>query len=392
MLSPTTEKPPMHGITVIDLSRVLAGPYASMLLADLGADVIKVERPGSGDDTRAWGPPFVGAPGERESTYFLSINRSKRSLVCDFKDPDDLALLRGLIGESDVVIENFRHGVMDRLGLGHRQLLELNPRLVILSITGFGATGPDADRVGYDQIVQAEGGLMSITGLHGEPVKVGVPIADLMAGTYGALGVLAALRARDEHGVGQVVSTSLLAGQIGIHCFQGTRWLVAGEVPGPAGNHHPTVCPYGTFQTATAPVVIAVGNNDIWRRFAPLVGVDPEDVRFATNPDRIEHRDQLESQIGDAFSRGSAEDWLSALAQASVPAGEVRTLDRVYDSDQVREQGLVISVDHPTLGRVELPGNPLRFSRSPVPDPTPPPTLGEHSEAIVAAQRSAIAR
>ncbi|HEX3803500.1 MAG TPA: CoA transferase [Solirubrobacteraceae bacterium] len=386
------DKPALHGITVIDLSRVLAGPYATMLLADLGADVIKIERPGGGDDTRSWGPPFVGTSDEQESTYFLSINRSKRSLICDFKDPGDLEVLRALIAEADVLVENFRHGVMDRLGIGHERLLESNPRLVILSITGFGSSGPDADRVGYDQIVQAEGGLMSVTGLDQSPVKVGVPIADLMAGTYGTLGVLAALRARDEDGLGQVVSTSLLAGQIGIHCFQGTRWLVAGEVPGPAGNQHPTVCPYGTFQTATAPVVIAVGNDAIWCRFAPLIEINPDEARFATNPDRVEHRHELESLITDVFSRRPAEDWLATLALASVPAGEVRTLDRVYEWEQVRDQGLVMRVDHPTLGTIELPGNPLHFSRSPVPEPTAPPTLGQHTEAILAERRPGITR
>ena len=373
--------PSLDGIKVIDLSRVLAGPYASMLLADLGADVVKVERPGSGDDTRDWGPPFVGQD-HRESTYFLSVNRGKRSIVADLKDPADLALVRELICEADVLIENFRAGVMDRLGLGHVRLQSLNPRLVILSITGFGSSGPDADRVGYDHILQAEGGLMSVTGdMHG-PMKAGVPIADLMAGTYGALGVMAALRSRDESGLGQVVSTSLLAGQIAIHCFQGTRWLVAGEVPGPSGNHHPTVCPYGMFQTATTPLVIAVGNQAIWRRFAPLVELDPDDSRFATNSERIEHRTELECLINDRFGARPADEWLEALERASVPAGEVRTIDRVYESPQVREQDLVLNVDHATLGKLQLPGRPLRFSSCEEPRTLPPPTLGQHTDEI----------
>jgi crotonobetainyl-CoA:carnitine CoA-transferase CaiB-like acyl-CoA transferase len=374
--------PSLDGIKVIDLSRVLAGPYAAMLLADLGADVVKVERPGSGDDTRAWGPPFVGPNDARESTYYLSVNRGKRSMVTDLKDPAELAFLRELICDADVLVENFRAGVMDRLGLGHAHLLELNPRLVILSITGFGNSGPDADRVGYDQILQAEGGLMSVTGDKQGPVKVGVPIADLMAGTYGALGVLAALRSRDQSGVGQVVSTSLLAGQIAIHCFQGTRWLVAGEVPEPSGNHHPTVCPYGMFQTGTTPLVIAVGNQAIWRRFAPLVELDPDDTRFATNADRIEHQNELERLINEHFLAHSSAEWLNKLAQASVPAGEVRTIDRVYGSAQVREQGLVLNVEHATLGTLELPGRPLRFSACREPNALPPPTLGQHTNEI----------
>jgi crotonobetainyl-CoA:carnitine CoA-transferase CaiB-like acyl-CoA transferase len=385
------EKPPLHGVRVIDLSRVLAGPYASMLLADLGADVIKVERPETGDDTRAWGPPFVGPADAKESTYFLSVNRSKRSLVSDLKDPEDSALLRDLIADADVVIENFRHGVMDRLGLSHDRLLELNPRLIVLSITGFGANGPESGRVGYDQILQAEGGLMSLTGTSGFPTKVGVPIADLMAGTYGALGVVAALRAREEDGRGQVVHTSLLAGQVGIHCFQGTRWLVAGEIPSSSGNQHPTVCPYGMFDTATVPIVIAVGNDAIWQRFAPLVGLAPDDPGFATNSDRIEQRERVEALIGERFSQRPATVWLEDLTRNGVPAGEVRTLDRVYEWDQLREQDLVMSVEHASLGTLELPGSPLRFSRSPAPSPTAPPTLGQHTDAIIAERSSGIA-
>ena len=375
--------PALTGLKVIDLSRVLAGPYAAMLLADMGADVIKVERPPSGDDTRQWGPPFVGPEGERESTYFLSTNRNKRSLVADLKDPDDLAVLRALLADADVVIENFSTGVMERLGLGADALRELNPRLITLSISGFGPDGPDAQRAGYDQILQAEGGLMSFTGpTADQPTKVGVPISDLIAGTFGVVGVLAALHQRAETGVGQVVNTSLLAGQIAIHSFQGTRWLVAGEVPEPAGNHHPTVCPYGLFPTADASLVIAVGNDAIWRRFAPLVGMDPEDARFSTNGDRVAHRAELEELICAQLRTRPAEHWLAALAASRVAAGEVKTLDRVYATPQVRQQGLVVEVDHPTLGAIELPGSPLRFSASAPVDHTAPPTLGQHSDEI----------
>lgn len=375
--------PPLQGLRVVDLSRVLAGPYAAMLLADLGAEVIKVERPGAGDDTRQWGPPFVGPDGARESTYFLSINRNKRSLVADLKDPEDVRLVRDLIVDADVLIENFRHGVMDRLGLGADELAELNPGLVTLSITGFGADGPDAQRTGYDHILQAEGGLMSFTGpTADQPTKVGVPIADLVAGTFGAYGVLAALRARDEHGRGQVVSTSLLAGQIAIQCFQGARWLVAGEVPEPAGNHHPTVCPYGLFPTAGASIVIAVGNDAIWRRFAPLVGLDPGDERFATNPLRVAARAELEPLVADAMRARDVDYWLEQFEAAGIPAGEVKSLDRVYATPQVRQQGLVATVEHSTLGTIELPGPPLRFGASEPVAHQPPPTLGEHSDAI----------
>ena len=368
----TPDRPPLEGITILDLSRVLAGPYAAMLLADMGARVVKVERPGAGDDTRSWGPPFVNG----QSTYFLSVNRNKESVQLDFKDDVDRAVLRRLIADADVLIENFRPGVMERLGLGADALERLNPRLVMLSISGFGSTGPDRARPGYDEILQAEGGIMSLTGEpDGEPTKVGLPVADLLAGTFGALGVLAALRERDQvSGRGQRVETSLLASQIAIHGYQGTRWLVAGEVPGRDGNHHPTVCPYGLFPTADDPIVVAVGNDAMWSRFAPLLGLDPD--AYPTNALRLEHRDALEAQIGVRMRRAGATHWLECFADHGVPAGRVRTLDQVYAAPQVREQGLVVSVEHPSLGRIELPGPPLRFGRSGARRHEAPPTLG----------------
>jgi crotonobetainyl-CoA:carnitine CoA-transferase CaiB-like acyl-CoA transferase len=379
----TEAQPSLGGLLVVDLSRVLAGPYAAMLLGDLGARVIKVERPGAGDDTRRWGPPFVGNEGATESTYYLSTNANKESAVLDLKDADDLALLENLIQRADVLIENFRTGVLDKLGFDAGRLDAVNPRLVTLSITGFGSEGPERDRPGYDQILQAEGGLMSFTGPDVDhPTRVGVPIADLVAGMLGTVGVLAALREREISGRGQRVSTSLLAGQIAIHGFQGTRWLVAGEVPAPSGNHHPTVAPYGLFSTADRPIVIAVGNEDIWRRFAPLVGIREDDERFVPNSARVAHRDELELLITECFNTRSAEYWLGALEKANIPAGEVKSLDRVYGSEQVLAEGLVRNVPHSTLGEIRLPGTPLRFSRSAQRDHLAPPTLGEHTEAI----------
>lgn len=373
--------PPLAGLTVVDLSRVLAGPFVSMLLGDLGAQVIKVERPGTGDDTRQWGPPFVGPPGEEQSTYFLSTNRNKRSLVLDLRDPDDFATLRSLLEHADVVIENFRPGVMDRLGLSSDFLRELNPALVCLSISGFGSLGPDKDRVGYDQILQAEGGMMGFTGL-GTPTKAGVPVADLAAGLFGLVGVLTALLERDRSGQGQHVHTSLLGAMIGLHAFQGTRWLVGGEVPGPAGNQHPTVCPYGLFWTQDAPIVIAVGNDDIWRRFAPLVGIQAEEERFASNAARLAHAATLEDLMNTALRKEPVAHWMAALQAAGVPAGEVKTLDRVYADPHVHAEGLVMDVEHPTLGHIRLPGNPIRFSRSQPVKPLPPPLLGEHTDEL----------
>ena len=287
---------PLAGVRVLDLARVLAGPYAAMLLGDLGAEVIKVERPGVGDDTRHWGPPFVQATGDgadgdapgAESTYYLSVNRGKRSAAIDLKDPGEREFVEALVRWADVLVENFRPGVMDRLGLSDHRLAKLNPRLIRLSISGFGERGPDRDRVGYDQILQAEGGVMSLTGTAASgAVKVGVPIADISAALFGVIGVLGALVERERSGLGQRVSTSLLAGQVGIHTFQATRYLIAGQVPGLSGNHHPTVAPYGVFDAADGPLVIAVGNDDIWRRFAPLAGLDPADTRFATNALRL---------------------------------------------------------------------------------------------------------
>lgn len=376
-----TSEPPLAGLTVIDLSRVLAGPFVSMLLGDLGAEVIKVERPGTGDDTRQWGPPFVGTPEHQQSTYFLSTNRNKRSIVLDLRDTQDFATLLSLLRRADVVIENFRPGVMDRLGLSSDFLHELNPALVCLSISGFGSVGPDKGRVGYDQILQAEGGMMGLTGL-GTPTKAGVPVADLTAGLFGLVGVLAALLERARSGQGQHVHTSLLAAMIGMHTFQGTRWLIGGEVPEPAGNQHPTVCPYGLFWTQNAPIVIAVGNNDIWRRFAPLVSIAADDERFASNAARLTNAALLEELLNAALKREPVEHWMAEFQGAGVPAGEVKTLDRVYDDPHVQAEGLITHVDHTTLGRIRLPGNPIRFSRSRSVHPLPPPLLGEHTEEV----------
>jgi crotonobetainyl-CoA:carnitine CoA-transferase CaiB-like acyl-CoA transferase len=385
---------PLAGVHVLDLARVLAGPYAAMLLGDLGAEVIKVERPGTGDDTRGWGPPFVPAASEQhrgaESTYFLSVNRGKRSVAIDLKDPGERAFVEALVRWADVLVENFRPGVMDRLGLADDRLAELNPRLIRLGISGFGERGPDRDRVGYDQILQAEGGVMSLTGTEtetgaGRAVKVGVPIADVSAGLFGVIGVLGALVERERSGLGQRVSTSLLAGQVGIHTFQATRYLIAGQVPGVSGNHHPTVAPYGVFDAADGPLVIAVGNDDIWRRFAPLAGLDPADARFSTNALRLSHLAELRQLMNAALAPRTVADWLDRLRRADIPAGELKTLDRVYSSEQARAEGLIWEVDHPRLGVIRLPGNPVRYHRSTIAPGLPPPTLAEHTDEVRAA-------
>jgi crotonobetainyl-CoA:carnitine CoA-transferase CaiB-like acyl-CoA transferase len=374
---------PLAGVHVLDLARVLAGPYAAMVLADLGAEVIKVERPGAGDDTRRWGPPFVQAGAWIESTYFMSVNRGKRSVAIDLKDPDEREFVEALVRWADVLVENFRPGVMARLGLADDRLAELNPRLIRLSISGFGENGPDSDRVGYDQILQAEGGVMSLTGTAAsQAVKVGVPIADVSAALFGVIGVLGALLEREHSGLGQRVTTSLLAGQVGIHTFQATRYLIAGQVPGASGNHHPTVAPYGVFDAADGPLVIAVGNDDIWRRFAPLAGLDPADSRFATNALRLGNLPELEQIMKAALAQRPVAHWLHRLRQAGVPAGELKTLDRVYDSEQARAENLIWEVAHPQLGGIRLPGHPVHYSRSTVMPGLPPPALGEHTEDL----------
>src|SRR5580704_8385669 len=369
---------PLTGVHVLDLARVLAGPYAAMLLGDLGAEVVKEERRGLGVDTRHWGPPFAPAedPADdrAESTYFLSVNRGKRSVVIDLKDPGERGFVEALVRWADVLVENFRPGVMDRLGLADDRLAELNPRLIRLGISGFGERGQDRDRVGYDQILQAEGGVMSLTG-----TAVG------RAGKVGVLGVLGALVEREHSGFGQRVSTSLLAGQVGIHTFQATRYLIAGQVPGVSGNHHPTVAPYGVFDAADGPLVIAVGNDDIWRRFAPLAGLDPADTRFATNAHRLGHLAELQQIMNAALGHRTVADWLERLRRAGVPAGELKTLDRVYDSEQARAEDLVWEVDHPRLGAIRLPGHPVHYSRSAVAPGLPPPVLGEHTDELRAA-------
>jgi crotonobetainyl-CoA:carnitine CoA-transferase CaiB-like acyl-CoA transferase len=374
-------EPPLADLLVLDLSRVVTGPYAAMMLGDLGARVIKVERP-EGDDTRHWGPPFVGPEGRRESTYFLSVNRNKESIVLDLKRADDVGVVERLVERADVVVENFRPGVLARLGLGHDRLLELNRGLVVLSITGFGHDGPEAQRPGYDQILQGEAGLMGFTGPPGEPTKVGVPIADLLAGMFGAYGVLAALRERDRGGAGQVVRTSLLAGVVATHSYQGGRYLIGGEVPEPGGNRHPSIAPYRTYRCSDGVIQVAVGNEAIWRRFATLLELDPDDPRFATNSARMEHSDALDPLIAARLASDTATSWLERFREHGIPAGEVRSLDKVYASPQVRSQGLIVETDHPTLGSIRTPGPPLRFDRSGAPDHVAPPTLGEHSDAI----------
>lgn len=385
---------PLSGIIVIDMSRALAGPHAGMMLADLGATVIKVERPETGDDTRGWGPPFLpDAEGDAQATYFLSCNRNKQSITLDLAAASGRSILERLVARADVVIENFRVGVMDRLGFSEAALRELNPRLVQLSISGFGHDGPDAQRAGYDQIVQGEAGLMSLTGERGgEPQRVGVPIADLLAGIHGVVGVVSALYERTITGVGKVVKTSLLASVVGVHSFQGARQTAAGDTPVALGNHHPSIAPYGLFTTGGGgSVQMSVGNDSLWSKFCTAFDLDPTTAGLATNAERVSNHDASVRFVEDSFAQLDSEEVLARLKAAGVPAGVVRNLREVYEWDQVASQHLLIDVQHPTLGAVTLPGSPLRFfdvregelAESTRRAHTPPPLLDEHRDVIL---------
>jgi len=387
--SPTQPTGPLDGLVVIDLTRALAGPHAAMMLGDLGADVVKVENPRGGDDTRGWGPPFVEpAYGDRESTYFLCANRNKKSVTLDLKDEAGRAALRALVSQADVLMENFRPGVLDRLGFSQQRLAEINPRLVVLSISGFGHDGPEAGRAGYDQIAQGEAGLMSVTGSAPTDVqRVGVPIADLLAGMYGAFGVLAALQERERTGRGQVVRASLLAAVVGVHAFQGTKWTVAGQVGEAAGNHHPSICPYGLFETADGAVQIAVGSEGLWKRFCDGFGLDPDTTGMASNPERVANSKQVKEMVQDAFALYTTDELLAKLERIGVPAGRIRTIRDVYEWEQTKSQGLLIDVDHATLGTISLPGPPLRFFDADGAEVTrrdhvAPPLLDQHADEI----------
>lgn len=378
---------PLNEMLVVDLSRALAGPHAAMMLGDLGARVIKVESPRVGDDSRAWGPPFVGTPETTTSTYFLSANRNKESIALDLKADQDREVLLGLVRRADVLIENFRPGVLDRLGFGIDTLTSLNPRLVVLSISGFGHDGPESDRPGYDQIAQGEGGLMSVTGSGpDDPQRVGIPIADLLAGIYGAFGVAAALSERERTGTGRVVRTSLLAGMVGVHAFQGTRWTVGHELPTAQGNHHPSIAPYGLFRCANGSVQIALGSDGLWRTFAEAFDVDAAALGFETNAERVSRRAEVIEVVEKRFADWDADALLDRLGHLGIPAGRVRSIAEVYAWDQVASQKLLLDLEHPAWGEMRLPGGPLRlfdgegteYERTHL----PPPALDEHGESI----------
>ena len=373
---------PLDGVRVLDLTRVVAGPYCSMFLGDLGADVVKVEQPGAGDDTRGWGPPFAGG----ESAYYLCINRNKRSLTLDLKSKRAVELLRQLVKVADVVIENFRPGTMERLGLGEPDLRKLNPRLIYASLTGFGADGPMSDWPGYDLIVQAWGGLMSITGTpDGEPVKVGVAIIDLVAGLMLGKSITAALFAREKIGVGQRIDTSLLEAEVAALINVGSNYLVGGKIPSRWGNAHPNIVPYQNFKTADGYLVIGVASEVIWKRFSQAIGRAEliDDGRFADNAKRVENRIELIELLSEIFLQRDNDAWFKLLTDAEVPCAPVQTIDQVFKAPQVLHREMLMEVEHPTAGKVPMAGIPVKFSVTPASVRLPPPLLGEHNGEIL---------
>jgi crotonobetainyl-CoA:carnitine CoA-transferase CaiB-like acyl-CoA transferase len=398
---PATSRGPLSGIRVVDLSTVLAGPYATMVLADLGADVIKVEPP-DGDATRGWGPPWVGEGPSRTAAYYLAVNRNKRSLRLDLKTAEGGRVLGRLVGRGDVLVENLRPGSLDRLGFDDATLRQLNPRLIHLAISGYGPTGPAASRPGYDFVIQAVGGLMSITGSDGDggrPTKVGVAISDVVTGLYAAIGVLAALIGRDDVGGdeagrrpgrgvgrGQRVDVSLLGATLAVLVNQAQNAFVTGRSPGRLGNAHPNIVPYETFATADGEIVVAVGSERQWPRLCEAIG-SPElalDPRFATNGDRVEHREALRPLIAQRLRTRATSDWAAALDAAEVPNGAVADVLAAFDSPEARTLDMSATVDHPSLGPIRQAGIPVDLEATPASIRTAPPLLGEHTGEVLA--------
>lgn len=374
---------PLAGLRVLDLSRILSGPFATMIFADLGADVIKVENPTTGDDTRQWAPPFQGD----QSAYFLAVNRNKRGLAVDLKTDAGRAIAQRLAEQSDVVIENFRPGTASRLGLGYDQLRALNPRLIYASISGFGHTGPYSSEPGYDAIAQALGGLMSVTGeAGGEPVRVGNSAADIGAAMWAAIGILAALHARQASGQGEWVDISLLDGQIAWLTYLAGGYFATGEVPRRYGSAHPSIVPYQALRTADGHLMVAVGNDTLWQRFAPLVGLGAlaGDPHFATNPQRVVNRATLIPLIEAALAAHPSAEWAELLSGAGIPAGAINTIDKALEHPQVQARDMVVSAEHPTAGTVRMAASPIKLTRHTATVRLPPPTLGQHTDEILA--------
>ncbi|MGH6886017.1 MAG: CaiB/BaiF CoA transferase family protein [Geminicoccales bacterium] len=384
---------PLQGIRVLDLSRVLAGPWAGQNLADLGAEVIKIERPGVGDDSRAFGPPWVkDAQGRdtKDSAYFTSANRGKKSVTVNLSQPQGQALMRELAAKSDVLLENYKYGDLARYGLGYEDLRKINPRLIYCSVTGFGQTGPYKERPGYDFMIQGMGGMMSVTGEPdnapgGGPQRAGVPIADIITGMYASIAVCAALAHRAQSGVGQHLDLALLDSQIALLAYQNTNYFATGKPPARIGNLHPNIVPYQPFRASDGEVILACGNDNLYRKFCEAAGCAElaRDERFLTNGRRVENRRELTRLLGEIFAKRTKQQWVALLDAAGVPNGPINDIAQVFAEPQVKARGVRIEVEHPVAGKLPMVASPMRFSGTPLEHKTPPPLLGEHTEEIL---------
>jgi crotonobetainyl-CoA:carnitine CoA-transferase CaiB-like acyl-CoA transferase len=384
---------PLSHIKVLDLSRVLAAPWTGQNLADLGAEVIKIERPQKGDDSRAFGPPWLKDPNGKdttESAYFLAANRGKKSITIDLSKPAGQELVRRLAVQCDVLLENYKFGDLARYGLGYDDLKPINPRLVYCSVTGFGHTGPYRERPGYDFMIQGMGGLMSITGERddmpgGGPQRVGVPIVDIMTGMYATIAVCAALAHRERSCVGQHLDLALLDTQVAFLANQAMNYLASDEVPGRLGNAHPNIVPYQTFNTRDGAIILACGNDNLFNRFCDVAGCGhlAQDPLFSTNGKRVENRAGLVPLLAEVLAKRTTHEWVAALEAAGVPNGPINTIAQVFEEPQVKARGMKIELDHPLAGKVPLVASPMRFSATPLEFRAPPPTLGQHTDEIL---------
>lgn len=372
---------PLEGLKVLDLTRVLAGPYCTMILADLGADVVKVEMPVTGDDSRHFGPYQKG-----ESAYFMSLNRNKRSIVLDLKSPEGKATLKALLMKMDVIVENFRPGTMEKLGFGYEDIKAYHPSIIYAAASGFGHSGPYSERPAYDGVVQAMGGIMSITGqVGGKPTRVGPSVGDINAGMFTAIGILAALNHRNKTGIGQKVDVAMLDCQVAILENAIARYVVTGEVPKPAGNKHASIVPFEPFDTADGEIMIAAGNDNLWRTFCKVSGLESlaADPRFDTNPKRLEHYDILRTLIAEVVIQKTTAAWQLILDEAGVPNGPINTVDKVIEDEQVLAREMIVEVDHPVAGKLKMPGIPVKLSATPGEILMPAPTLGQHTDEVL---------
>jgi crotonobetainyl-CoA:carnitine CoA-transferase CaiB-like acyl-CoA transferase len=375
--------PPLRGIRVLDLSQVVAGPFCSMLLADMGAEVIKIERPGVGDGLRRWGPPFLGG----EGVYFLYLNRNKKSITLNLKSDEGRCIFTQLLERSDILLENFRPGTMERLGFGYEEASRINPGIIYCRISGYGQTGPYRDRGGYDLLAQGESGLISVTGEPDRPpgVKVGVAIVDMGAGLYATIGILLALLVREKTGRGQLIDVSLLDSAVSWMLQPISYYLTTGELPRRLGTAHPVAAPYQAFKTRDIHITIGCAADRHWRALCHVLGLKElaEDPRFSTNPGRVKNREELARILGEAFERESGEFWLKRLQETGVPCAPVNTVDRVVALPQLRHREMFIEVEHPKAGRLKLIGMPIKLSETPEKISSPPPLLGQHTEEIL---------